>query len=261
MRKVIRNSCFETNSSSQHCIVVTKRDEHIDPSKIVWNSNREDQDPNETVYIYKGKWDLYEVEDGFDRWPFQILISFEEKFKYALCEYLGYLYADDPEWNRWYGEFERIAKKYIPGFKEFHFYTKEVDNYLDINGNDIPHKDLIYEGYDEQTHREIYKYKDKDGIEHPAKFDEENYIETPRIGMVDHQSAGLLKNFLKDKGISLEEFLTNKKFSVVIDGDEIQAFNHYIKSGFINTNFITDIYDKSDENIAHEEWLEREGYK
>ena len=40
------------------------------------------------------------------------------------------------------------------------------------------------------------------------------------FGYVDHQSKGLLQDFLEKEGISLSEFLINKKYVVIIDGDE-----------------------------------------
>ena len=258
MKKMIRRGCFETNSSSAHVIVVTKKDEHINPDTIIWNRNAENMS-NDTVYLnVNGTWSLSDIDDGFGRWPFQMLTTFEEKFKYAMCEFLGYLYGDDPEFDRIYNEFEAIAKKYIPGCKGLHVHTREMDLYLDKDGNEILHKDLKYDGYDEKNHREIYYYLDSDGNKQPAVFDEDNYYEYPNIGMIDHQSAGLLKNFLKDKKISLEEFLTNKKYVVCIDGDEYMAWDAIKKTGFINLDFISEEYNTSGEDVEFKEWLEWE---
>ena len=44
-------------------------------------------------------------------------------------------------------------------------------------------------------------------------------------GYVDHQSMDLLENFLNDNGISLEEFIFNDRYIVVIDGDEYNIFD------------------------------------
>lgn len=74
--------------------------------------------------------------------------------------------------------------------------------------------------------------------------------------MIDHQSAGLLTNFLKDKGISLKEFLTNKKYTIIVDGDEYDTYRRMKNSGFINLDFIVEEYDKSSEDVEWERWKE-----
>ena len=259
MKRVVRQMCFETNSSSQHSIVVTKNDAYINPEKIVWDSEG-NCDPVDCVYIGKdGEWSLRDIEDGYGRWPFRILTSFEDKFKYAMCEYMGYLYEDDPEWQKWYDEFEAIAYKFVPGFVKFRMRTKDIDIYKDENGNDILQKDLRYDYYNEEKDRSEYYYLDSEGNKKPAIFDEENYLEMPNIGCIDHQSMGLLKNFLKDSGISLREFLTNKRYVVVIDSDEICDWPRYKNSGIINMDFIISEYNTSGEDIEYQQWLkERE---
>lgn len=252
MKKVIRQLTFETNSSSQHCIVVTKNDVHVDPDNILWDPYEERND-YDTVYFSNGKWGLRNIDDGYGRYPFQFLITFEDKFKYAMCEYLGHMYIDDPEWDRIYNKFKKIAKETIPGFEDFYIYTKDVDNYLDEDGNSIPHKDLHYDYYNNREHRSEYFYFDKDGNRVRAIFDEETYIEMPNIGSIDHQSAGLLKNFIKDKNITLKEFLTNKKYVIVVDGDEYCEFDKLLNSGFINKDFIVNIYSgRSNEDVEFE---------
>lgn len=253
--RVVRGGCFETNSSSQHVIVVTKNDTHIVPEELNPDVNC-DKYSDEYCYVNNGKLRVTEVDEGFGRYPFEILTTFKDKMRYAICEYLGRLYVDDPKWDEYYGELKRIATEHIPGFKDFEFYMKDVDIYLDKDGNEICHKDLIYKGwYDD--HGE-YTYLDKDGNECKAILDKENCYEMPDIGMIDHQSMGLLKNFLKYQGISLEEFLTNKKYAVVIDGDEYMEFDHLLRAGFIDRNFITGIYDKSGEDVEFQDWLKRE---
>ena len=258
MKKVIRNGCFETNSSSQHSIIVTKNNTHINPSDIVWDQNK-DFDEFDNVYIgADGRWHLYHINSGYGRYPFQILTSFEDKLKYAMCEFMGQLYEDDPEWQKWYEEFESIAHEFVPGFKGFYIATKDVDMYLDEDGNDIMMKDLIYNGWNSEKEHVEYLYADADGNKHEAIFNEESYMEMPEIGMIDHQSAGLLTNFLKEKGITLREFLTNKKYNVVIDGDEYCDFDRYKASGLINKDFIVEEYDTSGDDIKYQEWLKEQ---
>ena len=51
------------------------------------------------------------------------------------------------------------------------------------------------------------------------------YIHDNYYGYVDHQSVGLLSQFLKEEHITLEDFIFNSKYIVVIDGDEYCVFN------------------------------------
>ena len=53
-------------------------------------------------------------------------------------------------------------------------------------------------------------------------------------GNIDHQSQGLLEQFLKNKNISLKEFLLNPKYMIVIDGDEYNDLDRYKSAGLIN---------------------------
>ena len=108
MKKVIRRNCWETNSSSQHSIVVTKNDKHVTCDELTNYSD-------EYIYIWNRdkSWDLRDVREGFGRWPFRILTTFKDKFKYALCEYCGGFYGDEDEFNRTLDMFEELAKEIL----------------------------------------------------------------------------------------------------------------------------------------------------
>lgn len=244
--QVIRNNCFETNSSSQHSIVVTNRDEHVTSEELLG-------DGKEKVYIGKtGGLDLWHIEYGYGRSPFQLLTTFEDKLKYAMCEFLGHMYSDNPDFDDIYEEFLSIAWEMIPGFTHFGIREKEIDAYLDKDGHPILHRDLRYKGWDGENERCRYTYTGEDGQEYEAVFDEENYLTTPDIGMIDHQSSGLLRSFLKKRGVSLKEFLTNKKYIVVIDGDEYCEWENILTSGIIGTSNIVENYRSSDEQEEEE---------
>ena len=66
-----------------------------------------------------------------------------------------------------------------------------------------------------------------EGINYPDNLDYYSF------GHVDHESCRLLERFLKIENISLEEFIKNPKYIVVIDGDEYQVFNSMKKAGLI----------------------------
>ena len=260
--KVIRRNIFESNSSSQHSICVTKNDSHVKPEDFVYNEETGEY-PDEYIYISdgdngNGNLRLYHIDEGYGRYPFMMLTTFKDKLKYAMCEYLGTLYEDDPLWEPTYNEFKEIVKEVLPGFEDFRFDIKDVDLYQDKDGNDILTKDLRYDGWDSENNSPKYYYLDKFGNKQPAIFNEEDYMEMPRIGMIDHQSMGMLKNFIKDNNISLKEFLTNKKYVIIVDGDEYETWETYKRSGMIDLDFIVSEYDKSEEDVRYQKWLEEQ---
>lgn len=173
----IRRSCFETNSSSMHSIVVTANDIHI-PVDNVYNGCIVDEKNGEL-------WLPYETENGYGR-RFQPLSSFIDKLSYAMCEYLGY--AKDKEKPAILDTFREICRKHVDGFVDFD--SLHIDD----------------------------------------------------IGWIDHQSAGKLKSFIRDHDITLEEFLTNEKYQIIVDGDEYCYFDEMIKSGLIDMKYIKEIY-------------------
>lgn len=67
-------------------------------------------------------------------------------------------------------------------------------------------------------------------------------------GYIDHQSLGLLDRLLKEEGVSIEEFIFNKKYIVVIDGDEYCIFNQ-MKEQF-------GIADKIEKEIKTVHWMD-----
>lgn len=227
MKRVIRRNIFETDSSSMHSIVVMNNGEYVKPE-------------DEYCYVNNGELWLKDVQYGFGRHPFKMLTTFIDKLEYAMCEILGGLYEDDPEWEKKYNEFKDIAASLIPDFKDFDIPTKDVDTYVDKNGDHIMQKDLHYDHWEDGI--PIYYYLDENGEKQIAELDKEYYMEMPDIGMIDHQSAGLLTGFLRDKGISLEEFLTSTKYVVVIDGDEYYDFQRYLTRGLIDRSAIEEIY-------------------
>lgn len=247
--KRIRKGCFETNSSSMHSIVITKNDTHVTPEEFCPT-----EDNNESIYLCKGKLLIRgDISSGYGRRPFKLLTTFEEKFKYALCEYLGDKYCDDDDYDETWNMFVDLAKEIIPGCDGIDIYMQEMDIYLDEDGNPIKKINLYYD-----YEKDGYTYKDKDGNIHDATLDDENIYEYPEIGCIDHQSAGLLMNFLKKKNISLKEFLTNKRYIIVCDGDEYYTWNRYKNSGMIDKSIIVEEFDTSNEDVEYLEWLKEQ---
>ena len=225
MKRQIRRSCFETNSSSMHSLVIKKEDEYVDPKK-----------ESENIYIHDGAlsmiWNLY-----FDRVPFEILTSFYDKLRYAIAS----LCTSDEQFET---EFLPIIREILPEVKTVRFGEEQKTYYYDEDGNEVK--------------PEWYG----DGLFYVKNGEKKKPIPKARVvgkdyGGVDHQSVGLLQGFLKGEGISLKEFLTNRKYVVIIDGDEYGAWGDVKRSGLINLDKIEREYPPDDEPFDTYEWRNR----
>ena len=74
-------------------------------------------------------------------------------------------------------------------------------------------------------------------------------------GYVDHQSSGLLSAALNKFNVSLEEFIFDDRFVVVIDGDEYCVFDTLIGTDMFNKENIQDIIS-ADDAIDNGGWKE-----
>ena len=244
--ETIRENCFETNSSSNHVFVITKNDTHVTAKELSF----EKYDPNNFEQMYldkKGEYWYCDIRRGFGREPFEILTTFKDKVKYALCAYCGFYYPDPEEFDKNYNMIRDIVREVVPGFTDFDITKEEYDIYLDKYGNELKHSDLEYAGFNEETNESYYLYFDKEtGKMESAILDEDNVYEFPKIGVIDHQSMGRLDGFLKKKGIDLKEFLTNKKYMVVITSDETDDWPRMEVSRIINVDFIEEEYPAGD---------------
>jgi hypothetical protein len=194
--KQIRRNVFETNSSSSHSLVITTDNEHYTRKEI-----------NDEFYLTReGKVRLWESSLEFYRSPFDMLTTFKGKLRYAIASSNGNLVD----------ELREICKKYIDGFIDFEFDTKDY----------------------------VWDSNVKDYVE--AKSPVPNYG-----GTDDYQIEGWLKHY----NISLEEFLINKRYIVVVDGDEYTIYDHIKKSGLFDTSkIIHDSYAEEQEKW-HKQYL------
>lgn len=194
--KQIRRNVFETNSSSSHSLVITTDNEHYTREEI-----------NKNFYITKeGKVRLWESSLEFYRSPFDMLVTFKDKLRYAIASSNGNLVDDCRE----------ICKKYVDGFTDFEFDTKDY-----VWDSEV--KDYV------ETDEPIPNYGGTD----------------------DYQIDGWLKSY----NVSLEEFLTNKRYIVVVDGDEYNCWFHIKDSGLVDTSkIIHDSYAEKQEKW-HKQYL------
>ena len=257
MKYQIRKGCFETNSSSAHSLIVTKKNSNI---RMTQKEIRDEFYLNEEWYKIRHKNDEKEgVEidpyyNNFGRSPFNVLTSFEDKLSYAIAEYCGNCYSiksyleaektfdeifrpllirligcDDIEWGKWD---ERCFEVYADG----------GDNLDEVE--QVPYDKLIYVEKDERKNsseddlvRGMYKNVDIDG--RPI---EEAWFDVPEFGSIDHQSVGRLRGFLEENNLSLEDYLVRKDIVVIITGDEYSTFKDMVTCGLINKDSIVTQY-------------------
>ena len=254
MKYQIRKGCFETNSSSSHSLIITKKNSNV---RMTQEEIREEFYLDEDWYIERHKNNEKEIvrldlwDNEFGRSPFNVLITFIDKLAYAVAEYCGNNYGiksylksekifdemfrpllirligcDDIEWDRW-------------DDKPFEIYSDGNTEYFD-EAEQVPYDKLIYVDKSERKDlskddlvRGMYKNVDIDG--RPI---EEAWFDVPKFGSIDHASSGLLKRFLKETNMNLEEYLIRKDIVVVVDGDEYCELENLINCGLINEGSI-----------------------
>lgn len=193
--KQIRRNVFETNSSSSHSLVITTDNEHYTREEI-----------NKDFYMTDSIVRLWESSLEFYRSPFNMLVTFKDKLRYAIASSNGNLVDECRE----------ICKKYVDGFTDFEFDTK--DYVWDSEVNDYVEADEPIPNYG---------------------------------GTDDYQIEGWLKKY----NVSLEEFLTNKRYIVVVDGDEYAIYDHIKKSGLFDTSKIVHDSYAEEEEEWHKQYL------
>ena len=84
-------------------------------------------------------------------------------------------------------------------------------------------------------------------IKYPTQYSYTTGEEQVFYGYVDHQSMGLLQGFLKNHNISLEDFIFDDRYIVVIDGDEYNVFDTFMKTPLFNPDAVENINDYKEE--------------
>ena len=275
MKYQVRKGCFESNSSSMHSLVVTKKNSNVRMTQEEirdefylnedWYKNRHKNDEKEIVKI--DPWD-----NEFGRSPFTVLTTFRDKLSYAVAEYCGNNYSiksyleadktfdevfaplltrligcDEVEWGK---NDYRHFEVYVGGGE----YLDEVEQ--------VPYQKLVY--VDKETAEKdglteddlvgrCYRNVDEDG-----KKIEDLWIDVSDYGSIDHQSSGLLRGFLKANNLTLEDYLVRKDVVLVVDGDEYCELDNLIDCGLISKDSIVlrfpkcDSYDICKENEGEE---------
>lgn len=244
MKYQVRKGCWETNSSSMHSLVMTKKNENVRMTKqeirdefyldADWNKNK----PNILI--------LDSYDSNFGRSPFNVLTSFRDKLSYAIASICGnnytiksYIMADEKFNEIFVPLLKRLVGvddvTYRTTGRQFIVYSGESADYFET-AEEVPYTNLIYVNKDERDDsliQNMYKPVDKDGREI-----EEAWYDINDYGSIDHQSSNLLQSFLKKYNMSLEYYLVRKDIVVVVDGDEYCIFDNLIGSGLVNRGSI-----------------------
>lgn len=85
------------------------------------------------------------------------------------------------------------------------------------------------------------------------KFGKDRYGGGPDRGYVDHQSYGILNAALKRFNASLEDFIFNDRYIVVIDGDEYNVFDTLIETDMFNSAAVKDVVGADFEFVSDDE--------
>ena len=185
MYSIVRPNTFETNSSSMHSLVVTKKSRPYDNYDKMLGYY-----PSYTEYELFGCCDTYR----FGRHPFEVLSTPKDKLRYYVAHYIGY----------------KSDTSKIDEVKDF---ISKVTN--------LP-----------KEHIKITATEDK-----WSGDEEETY------GWAGINDTGEdVFDYIERNNISLEEFILDPRYTVIIDGDEYQEFKKLFLKGlmdFSNIEYIS----------------------
>lgn len=202
-KKTIRKGCFETNSSSMHSIVVTKLNGNS-PVGDYWKcfnpDDNRDIDP----------W--YSLEFG---WGFKCLSTIRDKAKFAVASF-----AED----------EDVVNEILEIYEKVTGYKVKLP--MDASEKYIDDKGKEYYWFDISCVDDKPVLKEELNNPNVTKYTKITYTQTDVIDAnIDHQSVGLLKGFLKENNVSLEDFITKARYIVIIDNDNEHMFDGILTSG------------------------------
>lgn len=252
MKMTVRKGAWETNSSSMHSLLIMKKRQTMTQKEIRdeyyldedWRKERRN-----TLQL------MYDCNKEFGR-EFNVLTSFRDKLSYALASMCGSCYSLESYIrgeNTFHEVFEPLLKTLVGvdkvepymGSENFHVYSDTVTD--DLNQDyttyeEVPYDDLVRNGNWSYYNKDSEPYYKE--ICNSGRKQEEIWLEVPKFGSVDHQSAGLLQRFLDKYGITIEEYLIRKDIIVIVNGDECDIFGTMLEAGIVDKNAIQIKYPK-----------------
>lgn len=256
MKYQIRKSVWESNSSSMHSLVVTKKNSNV---RMTQEEIRDEFYLNEDWYKEHHKNDDEEIvkidpwDNEFGRSPFNVLVTFRDKLAYAIAEYCGGNYTI----QSYIDAGIRFNETFVPllirltGCDEVEYGKEHCATfaiYSDVGGDyldeveEVDYQDLVLAGVDDDISKDDKIFGVYKNVAENGRPIEEAYFDVPDYGSIDHQSKGLLTGFLKSNNLSLEDYLTRKDIVVIITGDEYSTFSNMILCGLIDVNNIVTQY-------------------
>lgn len=214
MKVSIRRGMFETNSSSMHsiCVVNKKQDKSYSIEDAIRYDGR-----------LWGNELTFDPDDlAFGRYPFRMLTGPIDKAAYVIASFGT---ADKvKEVEGILSPFCKEGPIHIILPKQRGLIVEYIDRSLDVAPTG---RDGFYRFYATKTGHGSYTYHDKE-VDHVSEAQIDNY------GYVDHQSEGLLQDFLNTLEVSLTDFILDPRIIAVIDGDEYCEFEAVKHSGIID---------------------------
>lgn len=251
MKCQIRLGSWESNSSSMHSLLIMKKRQTMTQKEIRDEYYLDEDWCKERGNTLRLDWTHEEFGRGFD-----VLTSFRDKLSYALASMCGSCYSLKSYIrgeNTFHEVFESLLKRLVGVDKvEPHMDSESFRVYSDTVTDDLNQDYTTYEEvpYDDLVRNGNWSYYNKDSepyykeICNSGRKQEEIWLEVPKFGSVDHQSAGLLQRFLDKYNITLEDYLIRKDIVVIVDGDECDIFGTMLEAGIVDKNAIQIKYPK-----------------
>jgi len=206
----IRRNVFETNSSSMHSLVVSKKVIPYTKEELRLGYNPQYDKKGFELWKY-----FYDSADMiYERSPFRILHTPLDKLRYVSAYLLG-------------------------GYHDMEHKEEYLNNRIQLITNLI----MKQTGITDPTKIKLYKErKDWD-----YGTDMKNYKVVKDYGTVyDNESGENPMDFVKRKGIDFEDLILNPKYTIIVDGDEIQDFKGLFEAGIIDADNLEDISENKD---------------
>lgn len=210
----IRKGMFETNSSSAHVLAIRKKILE-DRDYPIADEIRSHIDTQYSYIVAKHKNDL-----RFERWPFDLLTSINDKIRYLSA------YSDGEDND----EILKILQSYCPECKRLIFPTEKDVKFVNRTTGLEVDRNFIVDTF----------YLSKEWLVEMNGCLTDDIMEltvrNPYYGYVDHQSCGLLYQTGKNGKPSLKDIIVNKNIFIVIDGDEYCNWRKLAMAGLIDPN-------------------------
>ena len=219
----IRKGCFETNSSSMHSLAIWKDVKPYDDYYLSLGTKYHRPSEKE-----EGEFELLRLAHDddycFHRAPYKQLTTPIEKLRYVVGLYISERYPEEDEGK----EVDYDSEPYP------YFENKDVEKEL---------YRLIekYTGYKKvKWYKEVsdWKYvRNENGKDEKVWYDRK---ECPSTSVYNDSGEDVLE-FIRRKGITLEEVIFSPKYTIQVDGDEHQEWADMFKFNMINIENLEDI--------------------